>query len=49
VVGGPRSILLRDNPDPTHDELRAAMSANLCLLHRYARILAAADAEPKPT
>ena len=47
------TALLRDNADPTDDELRAAMSANLCRCTGYAGILAAvraaADTEPKTT
>jgi aerobic-type carbon monoxide dehydrogenase small subunit (CoxS/CutS family) len=44
------TALLRENPDPTDHEIRAAMSANLCRCTGYAGILAAvraaADAEP---
>jgi aerobic-type carbon monoxide dehydrogenase small subunit (CoxS/CutS family) len=47
------TALLRDNADPTDDEIRAAMSANLCCCTGYAGILAAvraaADTEPKTT
>ena len=47
------TALLRDNPNPTDDEIRAAMSANLCRCTGYAGILAAvraaADAEPNTT
>ena len=43
------TALLRENPNPTDDEIRAAMSANLCRCTGYAGILAAvraaADAE----
>ena len=43
------TALLRENPDPTDEEIRAAMSANLCRCTGYAGILAAvraaADAE----
>jgi aerobic carbon-monoxide dehydrogenase small subunit len=46
-------VRLRDNVDPTDDEIRAAMSANLCGCTGYAGILAAvraaADTEPKTT
>ena len=38
------TALLRDNPDPTEDEIRAAMSANLCRCTGYAGILAAVRA-----
>jgi carbon-monoxide dehydrogenase small subunit len=44
------TALLRENPDPTDEEIRAAMSANLCRCTGYAGILAAvratADAAP---
>jgi aerobic-type carbon monoxide dehydrogenase small subunit (CoxS/CutS family) len=47
------TALLRENPDPTDEEIRAAMSANLCRCTGYAGILAAvratADAAPKTT
>ena len=47
------TALLRDNPDPTDDEIRAAMSANLCRCTGYAGILAAvraaADTDSKTT
>ena len=43
------TALLRENPDTTDEEIRAAMSANLCRCTGYAGILAAvraaADAE----
>jgi carbon-monoxide dehydrogenase small subunit len=35
---------LRDNPHPTDEEIRAAMSANLCRCTGYAGILAAVRA-----
>ena len=38
------TALLRDNPDPTDEEIRAAMSANLCRCTGYAGILAAVRA-----
>ncbi len=38
------TALLRDNPDSTDDEIRAAMSANLCRCTGYAGILAAVRA-----
>jgi carbon-monoxide dehydrogenase small subunit len=38
------TALLREHPDPTDDEIRAAMSANLCRCTGYAGILAAVRA-----
>ena len=38
------TALLRDNPHPTDEEIRAAMSANLCRCTGYAGILAAVRA-----
>ena len=38
------TALLRENPDPTDEEIRAAMSANLCRCTGYAGILAAVRA-----
>ena len=43
------TALLRENPDPTDDEIRAAMSANLCRCTGYAlaAVRAAADTDSK--
>jgi carbon-monoxide dehydrogenase small subunit len=38
------TALLRENPNPTDEEIRAAMSANLCRCTGYAGILAAVRA-----
>jgi len=38
------TALLRETPDPTDEEIRAAMSANLCRCTGYAGILAAVRA-----
>jgi aerobic-type carbon monoxide dehydrogenase small subunit (CoxS/CutS family) len=38
------TALLREHPDPTDDDIRAAMSANLCRCTGYAGILAAVRA-----
>jgi aerobic carbon-monoxide dehydrogenase small subunit len=41
--------LLREHPDPTDDDIRAAMSANLCRCTGYAGILAAVRAAADKT
>ena len=47
------TAFLREQPNPTDDEIRAAMSANLCRCTGYAGILAAvrlaADTAASPT
>ena len=46
------TALLRENPDPTDDEIREAMASNICRCTGYQSILAAvraaADGEPRP-
>jgi aerobic carbon-monoxide dehydrogenase small subunit len=45
------TALLRENPDPSDDEIREAMASNICRCTGYQSILeavrAAADAVPK--